>query len=183
MMTLAGRTALALAAATWAAGIASAQSPDQQSLTVVDGRVPAGGIVYVTDTKGATIKGRLVTASDVAVQLKSRTDTRVIPAADVRRVQWRQPDSPLTGLFIGAAIGAIPAVYWLIADPNECTGMCPEDYVAIGVGALVGWLIDRSISRKVTVYERQPPASRVPAVLVGPLVTRNRLGAQVAIAF
>ena len=142
-----------------------------------------GDVVYVTDASGVTIKGRLDEAMDDAVRLNFKTGRRTISAADVRRVQWRQPDSPLTGLFIGAAIGAIPGIYWLIADPNECTGMCPEDYVAIGVGALVGWLIDRSISRKVTVYERQPPASRVPAVLVGPLVTRNRLGAQVAIAF
>src|SRR5215510_10669872 len=102
MMTGTCRIGLALVAATWAAGIASAQAPDQESFTVVRNRVPAGDVVYVTDAKGATIKGKLVEATGDAVQLKIKTDTRTIPAAEVSRIQWRQPDSPLTGLLIGA---------------------------------------------------------------------------------
>jgi len=39
----------------------------------------------------------------------------------------RQPDSLLNGILIGAGVGAIPGIYWLIADPNECTGLCAED--------------------------------------------------------
>ena len=44
----------------------------------------------------------------------------------------RQADSPLNGILIGAGVGAIPGIYWLVVDPNECTGLCPEDYAAIG---------------------------------------------------
>jgi hypothetical protein len=33
-------------------------------------------------------------------------------------------DAVLNGTLIGAGIGAIPGIYWLIADPNECAGLC-----------------------------------------------------------
>jgi hypothetical protein len=82
---------------------------------------------------------------------------------------------------IGAAIGAIPGVYWLIADPNECTGLCAEDYVAIGVGALVGGLIDRAIKKKVRVSE--PPSSKTTKLTLSPLFVRHRVGVQVAMTF
>lgn len=182
-MTLPCRIGLALVAGTWAASVASAQPPDQQSLILVKNRVPAGDVVYVTDTKGATIKGRLVAATDDVVQLKMKADTRTIPAADIRRVQWRQPDSPLTGLLIGAAIGAIPGIYWLAVDPNECTGMCPEDYAAIGLGAAVGWWIDHSLSKKVAVYEAGRSNDRSKSITVSPVVRRDRKGVQIAVNF
>lgn len=183
MMTWLFRTGLTFVACTCAAAIASAQAPHQQSWMHLKDRLAVGDVVYVTDANALTIKGRLATVVDEAIQLYLKADTRTIPAANVRRIQRRQPDSPLTGLFIGAGIGAIPGIYWLVADPNECTGMCPEDYVSIGVGALVGWLIDRSISRKVTVYEAQPPGSRSPAITIGPVISPNRVGAQVAVGF
>ena len=50
----------------------------------------------------------------------------------------READSPLNGILIGAGFGAIPGIYWLVVDPNECTGLCPEDYAAIAVGAVLG---------------------------------------------
>jgi len=82
---------------------------------------------------------------------------------------------------IGSAIGAIPGIYWLIADPNECTGLCPEDYVAIGVGAIVGGLIDRAIKKKVTVYDSA--SRRSTKLTVSPILVRERKGLQVAVTF
>jgi hypothetical protein len=180
MMTSLFRTGLTLIAWTCAAGITSAQAPDEWPLA--KDRITIGDVVYVTDANGLTIKGRLAAVND-AVQLKLKAGTRTIPNANVRRIQRRQPDSLLNGVLMGGAIGAIPGVYWLIADPNECTGMCPEDYVSIGVGVLVGWLIDRSISRKVTVYEAQPRGNRSLNMTLGPVVRQNRLGAQLAVTF
>ncbi len=95
----------------------------------------------------------------------------------------RQADSPLNGILIGAGVGAIPGIYWLIADPNECTGLCPEDYAAIAVGAVVGGLIDRAITRKVTVYEAGASSSSSRHLLIGPLVGRKRSGVQLALRF
>jgi hypothetical protein len=172
----------------WSAGVASAQPPEKSSVTaaslaVAVARVPIGDVVYVTDTTGATLKGKLAAIADDAVQLKVRAEVRSVATTDVRRIQWQQPDSPLTGVLIGAAIGATPGIYWLIADPNECTGLCPEDYALIAVGAAIGGLIDRAITRRVTVYAAEAPSGRAVSVRIGPLVARDRKGVSVALKF
>jgi hypothetical protein len=95
----------------------------------------------------------------------------------------RQPDSLLNGILIGAGVGAIPGIYWLIADPNECTGLCAEDYAAIGVGALVGGLIDRAITRKVTVNDASASSGSTRHLLIQPVVSRKRSGVQLAVRF
>jgi hypothetical protein len=183
MVALTFRFAMAVFASAWAAGLASAQTPAQQSLLIVKDRVPAGDVVYVTDTKGVTHKGRLTAVFGDAVELTAKSDRRAIAGAEISLIQWQKPDSVLTGVVIGAAIGAIPGVYWLLADPNECTGMCPEDYAAIALGATVGWVIDRAIKKKITVYAAGPPGTRSTTVRVGPLVTRHLKGVQLSLTF
>lgn len=156
MTSLPSRVGLALITWMCAAGIALAQAPNQQSWRLVKDRLKVGDVVYVTDANGVTIKGRFAELVDDAVRLTLKGQPRTMAAAEVRRIQKQHPDSSLNGILLGGAIGAIPGIYWLAADPNECTGMCPEDYAAIGVGALVGWLIDRRISSKVTVFPLLP---------------------------
>ena len=95
----------------------------------------------------------------------------------------QQPDSLLNGILIGAGVGAIPGIYWLVADPNECTGLCAEDYVAIGVGAVVGGLIDRAITRKVTVNEAGASGRSTRHLLIRPFVGRKQSGVQLALRF
>ncbi len=146
-------------------------------------RVPIGDVVYVTDLTGVTLKGKLTAVTDEAVQLKVRSEMRSVATADLRRIQWQQPDSPLTGVLIGAAIGATPGIYWLIADPNECSGMCPEEYALIAVGAVLGGMIDRAITRKVTVYAAGVSSGRAKNVMIGPLVMRDRGGVSVSVRF
>jgi hypothetical protein len=169
----------------WAAGLTSAQTPGESSpfFAALKTRVPVGDEVYVTDTMGATLKGRLAAVTDDAVQVYVGADLRRIAAASVRRIQWQQPDSPLTGVLIGAGIGAIPGLYWLAVDPNECAGLCPEEYALIGLGAAIGGWIDHAIKKKVTVYE--PRASNTPTrrVDVRPLLTRGRIGVRLALRF
>jgi hypothetical protein len=181
------RVVLALTASGWTAGVALAQTPDQRPMTppslaaVVNVGVALGDVVYVTDITGKTIKGTLAALTEDTVQVKARADVRGVAAAKVRRIQW--PDSPLNGVLIGAAVGAIPGIYWLAVDPNECTGMCPEEYMLIGVGAVVGGVIDHIIRRTVTVYAAETSNERMTRVTVGPLLMRNRKGVQVAVKF
>jgi hypothetical protein len=170
----------------WAAGLAAAQASAQESipapsLSALMTRVRAGEIVYVTDAGGATLKGRVSAAGDDGVQLYVGRELRRVAGADVREIQREQPDSPLTGVLIGAGIGAIPGIYWLVADPNECTGMCPEDYASIAAGAVIGGLIDRAIRRKVTIY--RAGAARDRTVTIAPLLTPSRTALQVAVKF
>jgi len=179
---------LAAIAWSWAAGAASAQAPEPRSMTtlslaVVKARVPIGDVIYVTDTTGATTKGPLAAVTDDAVLIFVRADVRRVATADVGRVEWRQPDSALTGVVIGGAIGAIPGIYWLAADPNECNGMCPEEYAFIAIGAVVGGVIDHAINRKVTVYAAGASSGRAKSVMIRPLVMRDRKGVQVAVKF
>ena len=178
----------AVTAWSWAAGSASAQALDQRltttpSLAAVKARVPIGDVVYVTDTTNTTIRGTLAELTDETMAVKIKDDLRSVSATEVRRIQWQQPDSPLAGVLIGAAAGAIPGIYWLAADPNECSGMCPEEYALIGIGAVVGGLIDHAITRRVTVYTAGTSSGRAKTVTIGPLVRRNRNGVQIALKF
>jgi hypothetical protein len=181
---------IVLTAIVWgrAAGMASAQATDQGSMTTpsweqVKARLPVGDVVYVTDTTGATIKGQLAALTDDALQVDIGANVRRVPATEVRRIQWQRPDSPLTGVLIGAAVGAIPGIYYLAVDPNECNGMCPEEYALIAIGALAGGVIDHAIKRRVTVYAAGVSSDRATSITVGPLVTRERKGVQVAVKF
>ena len=165
-------------------GDALAQAPDRAATTLVGSlteQVPAGEVVYVTDTAGTTVRGTLMGISNDVVELRINATTRDIRANDVARIQWQKRDSVLNGIVIGGVVGAIPGIYWLIADPNECTGLCAEDYVAIGVGVLVGAFVDRAIKKKVTVYDSA--ARRSTKLTVSPILGRERTGLRVAVTF
>jgi hypothetical protein len=180
--------ALTAVACGWPAAAAMAQPASQGaaadvSLADVAARVPVGQVVYVTDGTGATTKGRLGEAVAEAVQIHVGTTVRIVAAADIRRIEWEKPDSPLTGMLIGAGIGAIPGMYWLIADPNECTGMCPEEYMLIAAGAAIGGLIDGVVRKKVPVYDAGVPRGRGTTVTFHPFAHRERSGLLVAVRF
>ena len=167
----------------------SAQTFDPRPITtpsladVMRARVPIGEVVYVTNMMKATVKGTLAAVRDDTVELNVNNRVHSIAAAEVSRIQWQRPDSPRTGILIGAGIGATAGVYWHFADPNECTGLCPEDYAVIGIGALVGGLIDYAIKRKETVYVAGTPSRPLKSVDVGPLTSRDRRGVQVVVRF
>ncbi len=163
---------------------ASTQASEPQtasSLAALNGQIPAGEVIYVTDVSGATIRGKLAEITTDTVRVRVSDTDRNVRAEDVSRIQWQKRDSPFTGVLIGAGIGAIHGIYWLVADPNECTGLCAEDYVAIGVGALVGGLIDRAIKKKVTVYDKTQRKSTT--VTISPFLIRDRHGLQLALTF
>jgi hypothetical protein len=164
---------------------AVAQVPDpstQSSLLTVTITVPADGVVDVTDIRGKTLKGVLGRVTSEVVEVIVEGETRAVVARDVQRIRWRHQDSWVTGALIGAGIGAIPGVYYLISDPNECAGLCPEEYALIGVGAIVGALVDKAITKKVTVYEK-PAKGAGRSVALTTVLTGTRLGVHVTVRF
>lgn len=160
----------------------AADTPTRSSLLTVRATVPAGGVVHVTDIQGKTVTGVLGTVTSEVVEVAVGGETRAVFARDVQRIRWRQPDSWVTGAVIGAGIGAIPGVYYLITDPNECAGLCPEEYAFVGIGALVGALVDKAITRTVTVYEN-PAKGADGNVVLTPVLTGARRGVHVTVRF
>jgi hypothetical protein len=163
---------------------ASAQVTDRpapSSLLTAKATVPAGGVVHVTDVHGTTVTGVLGSVTSEAIQLTVEGETQTVFARDVQRMRWRQHDSWVTGAVIGAGIGAIPGIYYLRSDPNECAGLCPEEYALIGIGALVGALVDKAIAKNVTVYERPAAGGAGATVALTPGLTRARRGVHVTV--
>ncbi len=186
---LSGRPRLAVFSALASAfllGNARAQ-PTENSVSSamlgVKARVPAGEVVYVTDNRGGTIKATFADVTNGAIEIIVNGRTRTVAAGQVRRIQWQRRDSPLTGALVGAGIGAIPGIYYLVTDPNECAGLCPEEYAFIGIGALVGGLVDWAIKKKVTVYERTVARSGALKLSLAPVLTRDHGAVQVTLRF
>jgi hypothetical protein len=161
----------------------AADTPTPPSLLTVKTTVPAGAVVHVTDIQGKTITGMLGSVSSEIVEVRVDGGTRTVLADYVQRIRWQQQDSWLTGAAIGAGIGAIPGIYYLISDPNECAGLCPEEYGLVGLGALVGALVDKAITKKVTVYEKPAKGRAGGHLALTPVLTGARQGLQVSVRF
>ena len=179
---LAAMTALASAFQPNQASAQAAQTPSSSLLTV-RATVPASGVVHVTDSRGRTLTGVLGNVTNDVVEVIVEGETRAVFSGDVQRIRWRQQDPWVTGAMIGAGIGAIPGIYYLIGDPNECAGLCPEEYALVGIGALVGALVDKAITKKVTVYEKGAKVGAGGSVALPAVLTGARRGVLFTVRF
>ena len=182
MSRLVAMTAFASAVLPHHASAQASDTPTRSSLLSVKATVPAGEVVDITDVQGKTVTGVLGSVTSEVVAFTVADETRAMFARDVQRIQWRQQDSWVTGALIGAGIGAIPGIWYLIADPNECAGLCTEEYALVGLGALVGALVDKAVTRKVTVFEN-PAKGAGKNVAVTPVLTSARRGVHVTVRF
>ena len=148
-------------------------------------RIQPGATVFVTDSAGHEVRGRLSDLTDTSLNLVVDGKPRAFSQANVGLIEQRQPDSLWNGLLIGVAAGAAPAVYWLLADPNECGGSICMDDLAVGVipGAAIGLVIDAVIKRKVVVYRSVPRSPTGTAIAVAPIVARHRKGVAWTVSF
>jgi hypothetical protein len=100
--TLRARAVLAMVAAFLAtAAVASAQEAQEaqeaaSSFAALAGRIRVGQVIWVTNTKGREIRGRLERLSTDELVLKA-TDVDAFAAPDVRRVRARDRDSVKNG--------------------------------------------------------------------------------------
>lgn len=164
---------------------APAPLPAQQparSLEQLSVLVSAGETVWLTDTAGREIKGRLTRIGPDVVEVDVDGQAQTWEAAQLQRVRHRHADALLNGVLIGAGIGAAAyggLVAWWCSQ-EECSGGTVAVNIGLGAGLGAGWgaLVDYLVKGKRTVFER-PSA----AVSVLPVVVPGRKGLQVNVRF
>jgi hypothetical protein len=172
----------------FSAASASAQSINR-SFAELQKQVNVGQSVTVTDAGGNKVAGRIVDLSPGSLTLLVDRQPRTFAETQVQRVQQRRFDSLANGTLIGAGVGAgvglAFVIYWLVVDPNECTGSpCWSDMLAPTIlGTLTGLGIDAAIKANVTLYQSStsPPSARFASPVL--LVTRAGRGAGLTIRF
>lgn len=153
----------ALHLAIWVTVLAAPASAQEiaTSFDELQGRIKMGQTLFITDTRGTTIEGRLLTlsASSLDVQLGRNeaaphvrlTEADVNNVYIVRRDRWW--NSPLIGFAIGAGIAAV------VEAINSRGSQKFQGGSLVGLGnlcALVGFTFDVLNKDKVTVYVQKP---------------------------
>jgi hypothetical protein len=172
------------------AGAVSAQEP-AASFDSLAARIQVGQLIWVTDTMGHEVRGRLERLSSDGLVLRTN-GLDMFAAPDVRRVRARDRDSLRNGTLVGLVIGAGMGTAWCIGAIADDSGdidagvECAEGFTVFpGLGALIGLTIDAAIPGKVrVVYQASPPqgASRV-SVTVVPVFSSRTKGLTVVFAF
>lgn len=119
--------------------------------------VKAGDGVYVTDTRGRRVKGRIsdVSARTLTVS-NSSTRTRTWAHGEISRIE--RQDSPANGILWGTGL-ATAAFMMSCRDLRAKTGFCNvtgavvEGVPYLAVGAVAGWILD--VITTDTIYERK----------------------------
>lgn len=156
-----------------------------RSFEELKSRLGAGATILVTDSGGHEARGRLRELSERSLTLLVNGEPRSFSPADVRLIEERTADSLWNGLLIGAAAGAVPALYWRFADPNECgNSICGDDLVRGMIpGAALGLAIDAAIRKKVIVYRATSTPSTRNILTIVPMVADRRTGFALVVAF
>ena len=156
-------------------GIAGAQTP-AASFDELKPRLQPGASVVITDAAGGQVRGKVTAVSGTSLNVLSQGKPRTFAPGEVGLITSRQRDSLWNGLLIGAAAGTAPAIYWAIADPNECTGLCMDDLlVGVSVGTAIGLAVDAAMKKNVVVF-------RAP-LTIAPVVSPRRAGVGLTISF
>jgi hypothetical protein len=177
---------LAVAACVLTMGAAPAMA--QTRLTSLDElrrELAAGDTVTLVPVAGAPVEGRLVRVGPLDLEVRPATrhdgarQNVVIPLESIRSLS-RPRDSArngaLRGAGIGAGVGAAFFIHALAVDRNEvdewAPGMAAGTAVCTGLGALIGWTVDRAVSKPQIRFDA-PPAGHT-TVSVRPVIRRGR---------
>lgn len=162
------------------------------SLEELRRELAAGDVVTIVTVLGAQVEGRLVRLDplDLEVRAKRRDGTRrdiIVPLDSIRsliRPRDSTRNGALLGAGIGAGIGGAFFIYGLAVDRNEldewAPGMAGATAVSTALGALIGWTVDRSVSKPHIRFDA-PPAGHT-TVSVRPVFRRGR-GIGLAVSF
>jgi hypothetical protein len=172
------------------AAAASAQE-SASSFEELVGRIQIGHQIWVTDTTGRQVRGRLERLSSDRLVLEAN-GLEVFAAPDVRQVRARDRDSLKNGTLIGLGIGLGLGTAWCIGAVADDSGEidarveCAEGFTVFpGFGALIGLAVDAVIPGKMRVVYQAPlsrEASRAYLTVV-PLVSSRAKGVALSFVF
>jgi hypothetical protein len=161
------------------------------SFEALAGRIHVGQEIWVTDTTGREVRGRLERLSSEGLVLRI-DGLETFDAADVRRVRARARDSLKNGTLIGLGIGAGLGAAWCIGAIADDSGEldagveCAEGFTVFpGLGALIGLAVDAVTPGKLhVVYQASSlrEASRA-SVMIVPVVSAHAKGVVVSLTF
>ena len=184
-------TVLVLAAGFLATGTAASAQESAASFDALAERIQVGQLIWVTDTSGREVRGKLERLSHDRLVLRTN-GLQMFAAPDVRRVRARDRDSLKNGTLVGLLIGGGMGTAWCIGAIADDSGdinagvECAEGFAVFpGLGALIGLTVDAAIPGKIrVVYQASPPrgASRGSVTIVPVLSSRTK-GLTVVFAF
>ncbi len=169
---------------------ASAQE-SASSFAALAGRIRVGQVIWVTDTTGRELRGRLERLSTDELVLKT-TGVDTFAAPDVRRIRARDRDSLKNGALIGLGVGGAMGSAWCIgaiADDSgdiDARAECAEGFTVFpGLGALIGLAVDAVIpGRMRVVYQTSPnQGDSHPRLKIVPLFSPRARGLMMSLAF
>jgi hypothetical protein len=169
---------------------ASAQTPAASFETLAE-ELQAGQLIWVADTQGREVRGRLERLSSDELVLRTN-GLEMFAAPDVRRIRARDRDSLSNGTLLGLVIGGGLGTAWCIGAIADDSGEldaaveCAEGFTVFpGLGALVGLAVDAAIPGKVRVVYEAPPRQGVSRarVTVVPVLARRTKGMALSFAF
>jgi hypothetical protein len=170
------------------AAVASGQEPES-SFDALTGRLRIGQSIWVTDSTGHEVHGRLERLTSDGLVFKT-TGLITLAAADVRLVRARDRDSIKNGALIGLGIGASLGTAWCIGAIADDSGdidagvECAEGFTTFpALGALLGLTVDALIPGTMRVVYRAIPAHSRATVTVAPWMFARAKGLRVVIAF
>jgi len=149
-------------------------------------RLKIGNTIWVTDTEGREVKGRLTELHDASLVLDS-SPGRVWKASEVRLIRYQRPDSKKNGIFIGMGAGFLGGwafgKAWLEAQGSADGEEFAFAAIFAAVGAGAGAIIDAQIKAPIAVLYRAPGAGSAARLSVAPLITPRHKGIAVTFTF
>jgi hypothetical protein len=178
-----------LTAALCAATSAAAQEP-VTSFDLLNTRLRVGDTVWVADTQGREIAGRIRDLSPTSLLLDAGGTPQDLQAPRVRSIRMQREDPLRNGVVWGVLAGAVTGALSCLLNP-QCGG---DDEIAAaaslglaGVGAAagagIGAGVDAAVKGPKLVVYAAPAASGGGRFSVGPMLTPRTKGMAVSFAF
>jgi len=177
-----------VAAALVLPSLAAGQEP-VKSFDQLNTRLKAGDTIWVTDSQGREIEGKLSRLSPASLQLTTDGDVEELPAERVGTIRVQPADRLRNGVLWGALVGFVGGALSCGVNP-QCTGDEGGAGMAAGLGILgaaagagIGALIDAAVKGpKLTVYRASGTAGDA-HFSIAPVITPRAKGVAVSFAF